>query len=93
MHNADDDDDDEAHVAGERSSLEVSRDRMPNQLTHWIVEPSGSDVMLAQVLEGHPLTTVRATPDSWNVMILIDCDSFGITDVQESFRARPMSGN
>ena len=93
MHNVDDGDDgDDAHFGGERSSLEVSRDRMSNQLTHWLVEPSGSAAMLAQVLEGHPLTTVRATPDSGNVMILIDCNSFGITDVQESFRACPMSG-
>ena len=70
-------------------ALEAAADRMERHMTLICVEPQ-SQTALAELLQASPLGTVLATKDSGNVMILVDCNTYGETDVQPALRACPM---
>eukprot|EP00973_Karenia_brevis_P077956 10829982-Karenia_brevis.AAC.1 len=85
--------DDEETLALKRSSNELC-DAVHNLISrqsNWVNEEAGvSFDTLVQLFSANPLFTVQPNLESGNVMILFDCNTFGVTDVQACKRVCPV---
>ena len=72
--------------------LDAAADRMMRQQTMIAVEPT-SQTATMEILKACPLATVEASRDSGHVLVLVDCNAYGETDVQPAARTCPMGAN
>ncbi len=73
-----------------RQAIERAADRLARRLVSISVEPS-SQQGIADLVKECPLANVKATSDTGNVIVLVDCNAYGETDVQPEIRPCPMS--
>ena len=73
-----------------RDAIEQAADRLARRLVTFAVEPQ-SQTAISDLISSAPLANVKATSQTGNVMILLDCNTFGETDVQPDVRACPIN--
>jgi hypothetical protein len=75
---------------GARAAIEHTADRLARCLTTFVVEPQ-TQQNLGDLIAASPLANVKATPETGNVIVLMDCNTYGERDVQPDLRQRPIA--
>ena len=70
---------------GVREAIEQTADRLARRLTMFVVEPP-TQQNLGDLIAASPLANVKATPETGNAIVLMDCNTCGETDAQPDLR-------
>ena len=91
---SDDDEGDPSGAVTTASDKQVNEaaDRLMRHLVYLGVEPT-TQCGIADIIKASPLGTVQAAPESGNVLIMVDCNTYGETDSQPALRKCPMGKN
>ena len=73
-----------------RQEIEAAAKRLAQRLVSLHTEPA-TQQQLAAIIETSPLGNVKPSVDTGNVIVLIDCNSFGESDAQPMYRVCPMN--
>ena len=77
-------------VEGVRAGIEQTADRLARRLTLFVVEPR-TQQNLGDLIAASPLANVKATPETGDAIVLMDCNTYAETDVQPDLRQCPIA--